>query len=557
MGKITCKTSQRAEEVDEQRPLRILLIETNEEDNQQFRAAVASCQMNDFVVTNNNTHEAIVLAGQVEFDIVVVGSSHSAASILDSVSQFREACPSIPQIILTEAGNEQTVQALIDAGAQDYLVKPIANDCSIRQRILYAIARHAMSIADRIAIQQLQATSQVDGLTKLLNRTAFNRESERQMAIANRNGTSLSVGMIDVDFFKTINDKYGHMVGDQVLVGLSALLTQSSRVSDIPCRFGGEEFCVILPDTDDEQAFGWASRVCRTIRESKIDTKHGPISVTVSIGTATLAKGATSIDDALDKADAGCIEAKGRGRNQVVVVSSNNFFDPSKSGKHVPLLEHVRASDFMSAILLTAHESTSITKAARLMIDCRCEVVPVVTSSGTLSGLLSNEEIVSHILRGGRWDDAIELIAGQTVTFPENTPFSQIWGLFQRLPIRRAVVTRGDQPVGIINRGQLLSRLAPSLEMIETPSVACDVQTESLRLLFDEVKRTADRYLHPNSDGANIAEQDFSIVVAASQLQELASQLLELSSPTQNRRSLEQNRRSKLATSSASALLNL
>lgn len=231
---------------------------------------------------------------------------------------------------------------------------------------------------------------------------------------------------------------------------MGEILTSASRVSDIPCRFGGEEFCVILPDTDDEQSFIWAERVCRTIRETKIETRQGPLSITASIGTATLVRGATSIDAALEQADAGCIEAKSRGRDQVVVMTAATALNTTKEQSQNSMLENVRASDVMSTILMTIPRSTTVASAARLMLECQCEAIPVVTSEGTLRGLLTNEEIVSHILRKGNWEDEIDSIAGQTVTFPEDTPFDKVWGVFQRLPIRRAVVTQDEKPIGVI-----------------------------------------------------------------------------------------------------------
>ncbi len=550
MSKISCKTSIQTIESDDRRPLRILLIEANHDDEKRFREMVDSCLIGGSVAVYKSLHKAMESANLAEFDIAVIGDSNPDTSLLEDVSLFKDFCPGLPQIILSEISNEQMAQASIDFGAQDYLVKSIDYNGTIQERMLYAIARHAMSESDRIVIEQLRATSQLDGLTKLLNRAAFDRESERQVAIANRNGTPLSIGMIDVDFFKTVNDKYGHMVGDQVLVALAGLLTKTSRVSDLPCRFGGEEFCVILPDTDDEQAFVWAEHVCRTVRETKIETRQGPISITVSIGTATFVKGSTSIDTALEQADAGCIEAKSRGRDQVVVANSAHLLNASKDESRNPMLENVRASDVMSTILMTVPESTTIASAARLMLECQCEAVPVVTAAGTLRGLLTNEEIVSHILRQGSWEDEIDSIAGQTVTFPEDTPFEQIWGVFQRLPIRRAVVTCNEKPIGVINRGQLLRRLATTLELTELTSDASEVQTSSLHHIFDEIKRTADDYLTRKTANADEAQQDIALVVAASQLQELASQLLQLASPGQSRHS-------SLATCSAAALVNL
>jgi CBS domain-containing protein len=228
------------------------------------------------------------------------------------------------------------------------------------------------------------------------------------------------------------------------------------------------------------------------------------------------------------------------------------MLNTSKDESRNPMLANVRASDVMSTILMTVPRSTTVASAARLMLECQCEALPVVTSEGTLRGLLTNEEIVSHILRKGSWEDEIDSIAGQTVTFPEDTPFDQVWGVFQRLPIRRAVVTRNEKPVGVVNRGQLLRRLATTLELVEMPSDshASSMQTSSLHQILDEIKQTADNYLVRKSANTENDQQDMALIVAASQLQELASQLLQLASPAKNQRST-------LATCSAAALVNL
>jgi two-component system, cell cycle response regulator len=552
LNKISCKTSLRTDGLDERRPLRILLVESNEEDEKRFREAVKSALVGEEVVKHNSVRQALESENLADFDIAVIGDSSDQISLLESVALFNESNPSLPQIILTRIADEQIAQASIDVGAQDYLIKPLTAESSLQERMLYAIARHAMIVSDRVVMQELRATSQLDGLTKLFNRAAFDRESERQVAIANRNGTPLSIGMIDVDFFKTINDKYGHMVGDEVLVALGEILTSASRVSDIPCRFGGEEFCVILPDTDDEQSFIWAERVCRTIRETKIATRQGPLSITASIGTATLVRGATSIDAALEQADAGCIEAKSRGRDQVVVMTAATALNTTQDQSQNSMLENVRASDVMSTILMTIPRSTTVASAARLMLECQCEAIPVVTSEGTLRGLLTNEEIVSHILRKGNWEDEIDSIAGQTVTFTEDTPFDKVWGVFQRLPIRRAVVTQNEKPIGVINRGQLLRRLAATLELDETPSSsdASQMQKSSLHQIFDEIKQTADDYLLRSKTNTENDQQDMALIVAASQLQDLASQLLQLASPGKGQTF-------GIATCSAASLVNL
>ena len=420
---------------------------------------------------------------------------------------------------------------LLEYSDHDFFYTPLDNYTALRTRMLYAIAHHANSEADQQTIRHLQATSQLDSLTGLFNRAAFKRESERQVAIARRNGTPLSVGMLDIDFFKSINDKYGHMIGDDVLVEIGAMFERTSRVTDIAYRYGGEEFCFLLPDTDEEQSYVWATRLCNKIREAKLQTRGGELSVTASIGVATMKPGSTSIDDILERADAGCIEAKNRGRNQVIVASRETIANSEKSGRHNPLIEHVRAKDVMSAIMMTIPESATLEQASGLMLECQCEVIPVLTSSGKLSGLLTNEEIVSHILRGGNWADSVASIAGQTISFPEETPFSQIWGMFQRLPIRRAVVTHGEIPIGIINRGQLLRRLTTQLQFGDNANDLNGGRSGSVRQILNEVVRTAHSYLETTSKKPLDGESDYSLLIAATQLQEFASQLLQVSAP--------------------------
>ncbi len=534
MAKISCKTSLRTDELDERRSLRILLVEANKDDEDRFRDTIENFLQCGKVTTYKSIGQALTATHFSEYDIAVIGDGEASMSVLDDVALFKSECSALPQIILTKCEDALLAQASIDAGAQDCLIKPLARDGSIRDRMLYAIARHAMSISDRIVIQQLEATSQLDALTNLLNRRAFDLEFERQAGIANRSGSPLSIGLIDIDFFKTINDKFGHMVGDQALVAFAQVLKMTSRASDIPCRFGGEEFCVILPDTDAEQAFNWAESICRSVRETKLDTSRGPLSITVSIGVATLPKETTSIQDTLEQADAGCLEAKRRGRDQVVVAYSQDSRKKSGNAIGNPFLATLQAKEVMSLIHMTVLKSKTIAEAARLMLDCQSEVLPVVTYTGAFRGLLTNEDIVSHILRRGSWNDEIDLITGQTATFYEETLFKQIWNTFQRLPIRRAIVIRDDKPVGIINRGQLLRRLATDLELLNLPFMATGVPQRNAVQVFQQIQRTANDYLTGQFDKSDDAYQQVTLVSLASQLQELATQLLSFSAPHHN-----------------------
>jgi diguanylate cyclase (GGDEF)-like protein len=529
VSSIVCNSKCSADTLDASRSLRVLLIQ--EKVGQSLQPANPSPHTDHIVVTQNIA-EAIQASANAEFDIVVCNVANQPNQLEEDVKQLKLYLSSFPLVLLISADDEATAKKLLEYGDHDFFYTPVDNYAALRTRMLYAIARHANSEADQQTIRHLQATSQLDSLTGLFNRAAFKRESERQVAISKRNGTPLSVGMIDIDFFKSINDKYGHMIGDDVLVGIGALFEKSSRVADIAYRYGGEEFCFLLPDTDEEQSYVWAVRLCKKIRETQLKTRSGDLSVTASIGVATLLPDSTSIDDALERADAGCIEAKNRGRDQVVVASRELLTNREKSGRHNPLIEHVLAKDVMSAIVMTISESAPLIHASGVMLECQCEVIPVLAKSGKLTGLLTNEEIVSHILRGGSWEDSVGSIAGQTISFPEETPFSQIWGVFQRLPIRRAVVTRGELPTGVVNRGQLLRRLTTQLHFGENAIVLTEDRSGGVQHLLNEVIHTAKNYLDSRTDVPVNKESNYSLLVTATQLQEFASQLLQATTPS-------------------------
>ncbi|HOU51388.1 MAG: GGDEF domain-containing protein [Smithella sp.] len=165
--------------------------------------------------------------------------------------------------------------------------------------------------------RSLEAISVTDELTGLFNRRFFNASLVKKIAASRRSGTNLSLLMMDVDYFKSFNDTYGHMEGDKVLSGLGKLLTQILREEDIACRYGGEEFVVILHNADMKIALETAERIrtgfeAMTFRPGLTKDIH----VTVSIGAAELLPG-DSPDQFLLRADKALYQAKNDGRNRV------------------------------------------------------------------------------------------------------------------------------------------------------------------------------------------------------------------------------------------------
>ncbi|WP_338765665.1 diguanylate cyclase [Massilia sp. METH4] len=193
--------------------------------------------------------------------------------------------------------------------------------CLIQLNDVSMAASREKLLREQTELLRMQTFS--DGLTGIANRRAFDAAIDREMRRAKRNGTTLSLLMIDIDYFKPYNDHYGHQQGDQCLIQVSsALQALLQRSVDMLARYGGEEFAVILPDNDARQALHMAETLHARVLELAIAHEYaaGPLKqVTVSIGVATLLPGQTALPAALiGAADGALYAAKRQGRNRIV-----------------------------------------------------------------------------------------------------------------------------------------------------------------------------------------------------------------------------------------------
>jgi len=189
----------------------------------------------------------------------------------------------------------------------------------------------AISIENCINRQRILELGYQDGLTNAYNRRYFDERLKHEIDRCTRKKTDLVCLFIDVDFFKKINDSYGHQIGDAVLIRLVALMREQVRSSDIVARYGGEEFAVILPDTGIQIAHEVAERIRSQVESQKLIIEDNTLSTTVSIGMASLSqlkhqnksfsdKQSENLDKMLlGKADEALYQAKQTGRNQVVI----------------------------------------------------------------------------------------------------------------------------------------------------------------------------------------------------------------------------------------------
>ncbi len=169
-----------------------------------------------------------------------------------------------------------------------------------------------------IAREELVRLACIDGLTGLVNRKTAMIRFEEEISSQIRSGDSLSCLMLDVDHFKSVNDRYGHQVGDTVLVKVAKTLSETTRLHDIVCRYGGEEFMIIMPKTSLQGAEVIAARILEKIADDAITVPGNHLSVTISCGLAQRGENETA-DKVIGRADTALYRAKAEGRNRVCV----------------------------------------------------------------------------------------------------------------------------------------------------------------------------------------------------------------------------------------------
>ena len=188
---------------------------------------------------------------------------------------------------------------------------------------LQLLANHVgVALSNAEAVRRLEEMATTDGLTGCLNKRAFLSELEQKLRSAMRFGRPLSLVVIDIDHFKTVNDTYGHASGDDVLRELGAVLRREKRDTDVVARFGGEEFCLLCEETDTSGATLLAERVREQLGELEFTTALGTLKVTASAGVATFPTDAGGGKALFEAADQALYAAKNKGRNQVCARAS-------------------------------------------------------------------------------------------------------------------------------------------------------------------------------------------------------------------------------------------
>lgn len=222
-------------------------------------------------------------------------------------------------ILLTGKGETNDIVEALDAGANDYITKPYDN-AELRARIGVGMRMLELQADLNGAKNALAHEAMHDALTGIFNRRAILDGLAREISRAKRQGSTLSVGLCDIDHFKQINDQYGHMTGDEVLNGFARIMQENMRTCDLLGRYGGEEFLVIAPGSKGAPQEVFYERLCEAVAAASIPTRTGNISIAISIGVAGGA-GDITVDALLAAADTALYNAKNTGRNRVAYAS--------------------------------------------------------------------------------------------------------------------------------------------------------------------------------------------------------------------------------------------
>lgn len=224
----------------------------------------------------------------------------------------------IPVILVTARDSTEDKVAGLDAGADDYLTKPI-NFPELEARVRSMLRIRELQSELEVKNRELERLSITDGLTGLYNHRHVHEIVHEEFERAKRSDEPLSVVMLDLDFFKDVNDRYGHQAGDAMLRSMASILRETAREIDKLGRYGGEEFIAVLPGTTTESAAIFAERVREGVARHRFDVDTAELKTTISAGVATHPHPAVGDPgDLVRLADEALYAAKDAGRNRVV-----------------------------------------------------------------------------------------------------------------------------------------------------------------------------------------------------------------------------------------------
>jgi two-component system cell cycle response regulator len=297
---------------------RILVIEDRPESVAWFNNALKPANE---VAAVDTFEEALVRVKGGDYDLIVVSLGMRGFDGLRLCSQLRSLPEgrNVPILVVVSEGERRKLTQALEMGVNDYLTRPVdKNELTARVRTQLRKKRYADRLRHNVQLSLEMAIT--DQLTGLHNRRYMERHLSNLISNAGRTGRPLAFLIMDIDYFKSVNDTHGHDIGDEVLREFSARIGANVRGIDLACRYGGEEFVVVMPDTDISFAYMVAERLRRSVEATPFEISRDPkkLNVTISIGIAASEGEKDTAEALLHRADQALYRAKRDGRNRVV-----------------------------------------------------------------------------------------------------------------------------------------------------------------------------------------------------------------------------------------------
>ncbi len=315
---IGIESPEREAVADSGRGGRVLIVDDRPSSCERVSAMLAKEQT---VEVEPDPNEALFHAAEGNYDLVLVSLGLENFDALRLCSQLRslDRTRNVPILAITEPDNSARMLRGVEIGVNDYLTRPIdKNELLARVRGQVRKRRYTERLRDNVQMSIEMAIT--DALTSLFNRRYMESHLGTLVEQASLRGKPLAVLVLDIDYFKSINDTHGHDAGDDVLREFALRIKRSIRGIDLACRYGGEEFGIVMPETDMAVAAMVAERLRRRISAETFAIQNGArsIPVTISIGIAALRGKDDSAATVLKRADQALYRAKRDGCNRVV-----------------------------------------------------------------------------------------------------------------------------------------------------------------------------------------------------------------------------------------------
>ncbi len=287
------------------------------DDDKDFRRMLTrrASKMGLEIVHAKNGAEAIEYVGEEDFDVLVVDLYMPEHTGLEVFEVARKRDPETVALILTGSASVESAVEALRAGVFDYLTKPLESLATFELALTRALEHRFLVSENKRLFDEVQRLAVTDSLTDVYNRHKLTESLSLEIERARRYDRPLSIIMIDMDGLKDLNDTHGHAAGDEALILVADSIKSCIRKVDLPTRFGGDEFMVLLPEADLEVAIGVADRICLEVEQR--DFQHG--SVSISVGVAQWKPEHAMGDDLLKAADEAMYESKRSGGMQVSI----------------------------------------------------------------------------------------------------------------------------------------------------------------------------------------------------------------------------------------------